>query len=243
MVCVCVWRTYTAGPLQTRMSWCGQTGQWGWAAAPQSHSWCSDWRSSSEHATAWTSPASASPTVSPSPPLRSQRKSWTQLWPAQRQTSSQSCKQNKKIIIYKKKTLFRTLLVLFFLQEKYTFAHLVSSVWVRMSRQLTITAESLPVRETFTVDIHQEIQSKEAHEHTDRGRADLTKERNPVSDKSCQLTEQAGKDRQWEKKWTWSSRENKDELRKAKQRRGKIWSKYELRIIWKESLTSNGQEQ
>lgn len=73
--------------------------------------------------------------------------------------------------------------------EIYTFVHLVSSVRVRMSRQLTITAESLPVKETFTVDIYEQSQSEEAHKHTDGGRADLTKERNPVSDKSCQLTE------------------------------------------------------
>lgn len=57
------------------------------------------------------------------------------------------------------------------------------------------------------------FKAKGAHEDTDRG--NLTKERNPVSDKSCQLTEQAGKDRRWEQNWTKSFRENK-ELKKSK---------------------------
>lgn len=45
---------------------------------------------------------------------------------------------------------------------------------------------------TFTVITGKQ---KKIHKHTNRGRASLTKERNPVSDKSCQLTEQAGKER------------------------------------------------
>ena len=81
-------QTHTAGPPQTRTSWCARTGQWGWAAAPRSRSWCSGWRSSSERGTAWTSPVSASPTASPGPPPRSQRTSGARLWPAPRPTSS-----------------------------------------------------------------------------------------------------------------------------------------------------------
>jgi len=62
-----------------------------------------------------------------------------------------------------------------------------------MCRQLTIIAESLPVRKKKKYcRCGRTFQSKGAHEHTE---ADLTEERNPVSDKSCQLTEQAGKER------------------------------------------------
>ena len=61
-----------------------------------------------------------------------------------------------------------------------------------MCRQLTIIAESLPVRETFTVDVGRDFKAKR---HTSiQTEVNLTKERNPVSDKSCQLTEQAGKE-------------------------------------------------
>lgn len=97
-------------------------------------------------------------------------------------------------------------------------AYLVSSECVRMCRQLTIIAESLPARETFTVSWKR---SKEAQEHPESGYASLTKERNPVSDKSCQLTEQAGKYKVRTEN-TKSYRENKDkkegsaELRKRK---------------------------
>lgn len=71
-----------------------------------------------------------------------------------------------------------------------TCAYLVSSECVRMCRQLTIIAESLPVREISSVNV--EKAAKRPRQHPDRGHANLTKERNPVSDKSCQLTEQAG---------------------------------------------------
>lgn len=81
-----------------------------------------------------------------------------------------------------------------------------------MCRQLTIIAESLPVRETITVDVEGDS-SRAQHEHTDRGDANLTKERNPVSDKKCQLTEQAGKERRKGRIEQKAIRENKEELR------------------------------
>lgn len=68
-----------------------------------------------------------------------------------------------------------------------------------MSRQLTIIAESLPGRETFAVDVDRDWNQRGRRAYTERGKANLTKERNPVSDKSCQLTEQAGKERRQEK--------------------------------------------
>lgn len=67
-----------------------------------------------------------------------------------------------------------------------TATYLVSSECVRMCRQLTMIAESLPVRHIYC-----KYRFKEKR-HTPKG--NLTKERNPVSDKSCHLTEQAGKE-------------------------------------------------
>lgn len=59
-----------------------------------------------------------------------------------------------------------------------------------MCRQLTIIAESLPITKIGAVDTTG-IHNKDAHKHADREYVSLTKERNPVSNKSCQFTEQA----------------------------------------------------
>lgn len=74
-------------------------------------------------------------------------------------------------------------------------AYLVSSECVRMCRQLTIIAESLPGEreESGTRGLCEEGR-RGAKGRTDAGSVNLTKERNPVSDKSCQLTEQTGRE-------------------------------------------------
>lgn len=78
-------------------------------------------------------------------------------------------------------------------------AHLVSRECVRMSRQLTMMGESLPVRGASVW--------KEQNRQSNRGGGKLTKERNPVPDKSCQLTKQAAKGEQGNQEE--QSRENK----------------------------------
>lgn len=62
-----------------------------------------------------------------------------------------------------------------------------------MCRQLTIIAESLPVRNVlFTVDVGPKPKRQSLGDML-FGKASLTKERNPVSNKSGHLTEQAEK--------------------------------------------------
>ncbi len=187
--------THTVGPLQTHTSWCAQTGRWGWAAAPQSHSWCSGWRSSSGHGTAWTSPVLASPAASPGPPPRSQRTSEARLWPALSRTSSlfwetggdarpEERAQDESVYFMDHGAYAGDSVCLPGVQrvsEDVQAAH-------HHCRVTSCERNSHCRRATW-------FKAKEAHEHTDRGNNNLTKERNPVSDKSCQLTEQAGKER------------------------------------------------
>lgn len=161
-------QTHTAGPPQTRTSWCARTGRWGWAAAPRSRSWCSGWRSSSERGTAWTSPVSASPTASPGPLQRSQRMSGARLWQAPRPTSSPFWERGGDTGADVHGTKLSAWWIAVQTQTAMC-AHLVSREWVRMSRQLTIIAESLPGRETFAVDVDGDWNQRGRRAYTERG--------------------------------------------------------------------------
>lgn len=146
--------SHTEDPVQTHVFWCAQTGQWWWAAEPQTRSWCSGWRFSSGHETAWISPVSASPAASPGPPTHSQRRSETRLWPAPSQTSWPFWGEGKRVLCVHETTFCSWWITVH--MHATMWAYLVSSECVRMCRQLTIIAESLPVREIFGVNVERE---------------------------------------------------------------------------------------
>lgn len=217
------------------MLWCVQTGQWGWAAAPPSRSWCSDWRSSSAHAIAWTSPVLASPAVYLGPPLHSQRMCERRLWPALHQTSSLFWERGERtqgLMCTQKTGLNYLYLMEYCLQSTATIQNDMCLPGVEWVSEDVQTAH----HHCWVTSCERKIYCKygkrfKAKRHTSiQTEANLTKERNPVSDKSCQLTEQAGKERRKEQNWTKGQDRTKTGWRKAKEKgRNKREAYYSLK--------------